>query len=111
MYFMSATLEVSQPEASRDASDEQPENMKYMFVTLEVSQPEASRDASEEQPENMLLILVADETSRPERSMVSTSERPLNRFSAYSEVLTPATTLTARMLPLYSEALQGAFSS
>ena len=44
------TLEVSQPETSREASLEQPENIIHMFVTLEMSQPEASREASDEQP-------------------------------------------------------------
>ena len=47
---MFVTLEVSQPETSRDASDEQPKNMLSMFVALEVSQPETSREASLEQP-------------------------------------------------------------
>ena len=44
---------MSQPERSREASEEQPENMFAIMVTREVSQPERSREASEEQPENI----------------------------------------------------------
>ena len=50
---MSVALEVSQPETSREASEEQPENMPPMLVTDEASQPETSREASDEQPRNM----------------------------------------------------------
>ena len=50
-----------------------------MFVTREVSQPERSRDASEEQPENISLMFVAREVSSPERSMASTASRPQKR--------------------------------
>ena len=49
MAFMFVTLEVSQPETSRDASEEHSENMWSMSATLEVSQPETSRDASDGQ--------------------------------------------------------------
>ena len=47
---MFVTREVSQPERSRDASEEQPENMYPMSVTREVSRSERSREASAEQP-------------------------------------------------------------
>ena len=53
MLSMSVAEEVSQAEASRAASDEQPENMPDMLVTDEASQPETSRAASEEHPENV----------------------------------------------------------
>ena len=65
---MPVTLEVSRPERSREASEEQPENMEPMYVTLEVSRPERSREASEEQPSNMPRMLVAFEASIPEKS-------------------------------------------
>ena len=47
---MLVTLEVSQPERSREDRDEQPKNMEDMSVTLEVSQPERSREDRDEQP-------------------------------------------------------------
>ena len=52
---MRVTREVSKWERSRDASDEQLQNIHPMSVTCEVSQPERSRDASEEQPQNVPL--------------------------------------------------------
>ena len=50
MSAMSVTFEVSNDDRSREASDEQPENMERMLVTFEVSKPERSREASDEQP-------------------------------------------------------------
>ena len=50
---MSVTLEVFQPERSREDRDEQPENMPDMFVTDEVSKEDKSTASSEAQPENM----------------------------------------------------------
>ena len=81
---MSSTREVSQPERSRDRSDEQPENIPPAYtppirVTPEVSQPERSRDRSEAQPENMPLMSVTREVSRPERSRASTVRRTPKR--------------------------------
>ena len=40
--------------------------MERMFVTLEAFQPEASRDASEQQPENMDDISVTQDVSQSE---------------------------------------------
>ena len=53
MPYMFVTLEVSQPERSRDESLVQLSNMEDMPVTLEVSHPTKSRDESKEQPSNM----------------------------------------------------------
>ena len=50
MPHIPVTREVSQPERSREESEEQSENMHSMYVTREVSQPERSREESEEQP-------------------------------------------------------------
>ena len=47
---MSVTSEVSKRERSRDASDEQPENIPLMSVTSEVSSGERSSEESEEHP-------------------------------------------------------------
>ena len=47
------TLEVSQPETSREVSDEQSENMASIPVTFEVSKLETSRAVRDEQSENM----------------------------------------------------------
>jgi len=69
-----------------------------MPVALEVSQPERSREASFEQPENMCDMSVADEVSRPERSIVSAAERPLNNPFAPDEASTRFSTLTLSML-------------
>ena len=60
-----------------------------MRVTLEVSQPERSREVSFEQPENMEDISVADEASRPERSIVSAAESPEKRPYRDPDALTP----------------------
>ena len=46
LVFQLHTFEVSQPERSSEARDEQPWNMERMFVTREVSQPETSREPS-----------------------------------------------------------------
>ena len=53
--------------------------MLPMSVTREVSQPERSRDVSDEQTQNMPLMSVTREVSRPERSMVSTASRSSKR--------------------------------
>ena len=78
---MFVAFEVSHPERSRKASDEQPENMTSMFVTLEVSHPETSREASDEQPENMLPMSVTLEVSHPETSREASDEQPENMRS------------------------------
>ena len=53
MKYMSVTLDVSRPDRSREASDEQSENMRDMFPTFDVSRPDRSREASFEQPWNI----------------------------------------------------------
>ena len=50
---MLSTLEVSKEETSREAREEQPENMEDIPVTFDVSKEETSREEREEQPENM----------------------------------------------------------
>ena len=45
---MSVTLEVSNPDRSREVSDEQA-NISPMSATLEVSNPDRSREVSDEQ--------------------------------------------------------------
>ena len=50
--------------------------MLLMFVTLEVSKPERSREAREEQPSNMEVMSVALEVSRPDRSMDRSDLQP-----------------------------------
>ena len=47
---MSVTFDVSKDERSRDASDEQLENMQLMSVTFDVSKDERSRDVNDLQP-------------------------------------------------------------
>ena len=76
---MPVTREVSQPERSREASDEHPKNMSPMFVTCDVSQPERSRDRSDEHAKNMSPMFVTCEVSRPERSRASIAYRPPKR--------------------------------
>ena len=63
-----AAAETSQPERSREASDEQPENREARLVAEETSQPVRSREASDEQPSNIPSKREMPETSRPDRS-------------------------------------------
>ena len=50
MPHISVTCEVSRCERSREASEEQLQNMSLMSMTFEVSRCERSREASEGQP-------------------------------------------------------------
>ena len=96
MQDISVTCEVSKEERSREASDEQPENMpplthviksklytEYIDITLEVSKEERSREASDEQPENMPPMPVTLEVSREDRSREVSDEQPRNIDPAF----------------------------
>ena len=85
--------ETSQPETSRDARDEQPENMRERSEALETSQPETSREVRDEQPPNMLERPEAPETSSLDRSMLLQFARPLNNDSPF-ETATPSLATT-----------------
>ena len=65
-----------------------------------MSQPERSREESEEQPENMPPMYVTREVSRCERSRDSTASRSRKRLLEFSGAETPFSMTTDLTSPL-----------
>ena len=72
------TPEMSQPERSRNESEEQPENRRVMSVTAETSQPERSREVREEQPANAEANVFIRDVSSLRSSMDVQEDMPSN---------------------------------
>ena len=68
--------------------------MPHIPVTREVSQPERSREESEEQPQNISPMYVTREVSRYERSKDSTASRRAKSSLEFSGAETPLSMTT-----------------